>query len=118
MCARLSVCAGICVQPDEFLTTVNEEKEERRRQREALLSEMRVSHSLDKKWPLDPLIAGLTTFTSHEDLRTKIAKVESYAHIDPVHEIWFLAAGMISKQAPRENFSELDSTVTVPCEHT
>ena len=77
----LYVCAGICVRPDEFLTTVSNEKEERRKKHEAHLSEMRVDHSLDKKWPLDPLIVGLATFTSHDDLRTKIAKVMSYTHM-------------------------------------
>ena len=74
----------IAVLLDEFLTVVSKEKEERKRQEEAAFAESRVDRSIDKQWPLDPLLAGFTAFTTHEDLRTNIAQVYERLDVDEV----------------------------------
>ena len=60
----------IAVLLDEFLRTVNREKAEHRQQQHDKFQVLD-----EKEWPLDPLLAGLVTFTTENDLLDKIGAI-------------------------------------------
>ena len=74
----------VAILLDEFLGTVAQEKSEKKmRERvESSKASIVTGHGGDLQQPLDPLIAGLVTFTTEDDLLDRIASVYEAMDID------------------------------------
>ena len=72
----------IAILLDEFLTTVAKEKLLQRKREMIEKSRSNITIGSDRRQPLDPLLAGLVTFTTEEDLLSKIGAIYEAMDLD------------------------------------